>query len=65
MMEPGRFLRVDQVSERVGRSPRPVCRLVARGEFPRQHRQSYKVSVWYESEIAAWQVDQMAKDLLR
>ncbi|WP_366938122.1 AlpA family phage regulatory protein [uncultured Brevundimonas sp.] len=64
-MEPGRFLRVDQVSERVGRSPRQIYRLIARGEFPRQHRQSYKVSVWYESEIAAWQVDQMAKDLLR
>ena len=59
------FLRIDQVSERVGRSPRQIYRMVAAGEFPKQRRQSHKVSVWYEREIKEWQVDRMVEDLLR
>lgn len=59
------FLRIDQVSERVGRSPRQIYRLISANEFPKQRRQSHKVSVWYEREIMEWQVDQMVKDLLR
>lgn len=55
----------DQVSERVGRSPRQIYRMVAAGEFPKQRRQSHKVSVWYEREIKEWQVDRMVEDLLR
>ena len=59
------FLRIKEVSRRVGRSPSQIYRMIAAGEFPKQKRQSYKVSIWYEREIAAWQVDQMVKDLLR
>ena len=65
MIEPTNFLRIKEVSARIGRSPSQIYRMIAAGEFPKQHRQSYKVSVWYQSEIAAWQVDQMAKDLLK
>ena len=53
------------MSERVGRSPRQIYRMVAAGEFPKQRRQSHKVSVWYEREIKEWQVDRMVEDLLR
>lgn len=39
--------------------------MIAAGEFPRQHRQSYKMSIWYEKDVQEWQAQQMAKDLLR
>lgn len=65
MMEPTNFLRIKDVSARIGRSPSQIYRMIAAGEFPRQHRQSYKMSIWYESDIVAWQLQQMAKDLLR
>lgn len=64
MIDPGRYLRVKDVAARIGRSPRQIYRMVDAGDFPRQHRQSHKVAVWYERDVQAWQSQQMAKDLL-
>ena len=61
---PGRFLRMPDVASLVGRSPRQIYRMIKAGEFPRQRRQSHKVSVWYENEVLAWQNDQVLRDLL-
>lgn len=61
---PGRFLRITDVSTLIGRSPRQIYRMVKAGEFPRQRRQSHKVSVWYESEVLDWQQQQVLRDLL-
>lgn len=54
MTNPERFLRIRQVAEMVGLSPRQVYRLISDGQFPSQRRLSHKVSVWSATEVSDW-----------
>lgn len=62
--KPPRFLRMPEVSRRIGYSPRQIYRMMDEGRFPRSHRRSHKVAGWYESEIHAWEFDQLVADLM-
>lgn len=53
-----RFLRLPQVIEIVGLQKTEIYARIKKGTFPRQRRQSHKVSVWYQSEIDAWVKEQ-------
>ena len=57
-----RFLRLPQVIEIVGLQKTEIYARIKKGEFPRQRRQSHKVSVWYASEIDEWVKQQMQAD---
>jgi predicted DNA-binding transcriptional regulator AlpA len=54
MTNPERLLRIRQVAEMVGLSPRQVYRLISEGQFPAQRRLSHKVAVWSDVEVSAW-----------
>lgn len=49
-----RLLRLPDVRLRVGLGKTEIYRRVGLGTFPAPRRLSHKVSVWLESEIAAW-----------
>ncbi len=54
MTNPERLLRIRQVAEMVGLSPRQVYRMISGGQFPSQRRLSHKVSVWSATEVSDW-----------
>lgn len=54
MTNPERLLRIRQVAEMVGLSPRQIYRLISEDQFPAQRRLSHKVAVWSDVEISAW-----------
>lgn len=62
--KPPRFLRMPEVEKRTGLGKRHIYRLIAAGDFPKQHRHSHRVAVWYETEIDEWQLDRIVADLL-
>lgn len=61
---PPRFMRMTEVCRRTGYGPRQIYRMIAEGRFPKGHRQSHKVAVWYETDVDAWQTERMIADLL-
>jgi prophage regulatory protein len=48
------FLRLPAVIEKVALSKPHIYRLIAKGQFPSQHRLSERISVWKKSEIEEW-----------
>lgn len=58
-----RFLRLGEVRKVTGLSKTELYRRISAGLFPRQHRLSHRVSVWIESEVAAWVQHQIAASL--
>lgn len=48
------LIRLTEVNQITFLSRTQIYRLIAAGTFPKQHRLSYKVVAWKESEIAAW-----------
>lgn len=59
---PPRFLRLPEVKSITGRSKAEIYRMIARKAFPESHRQSHKLAVWYEHEVAAWIAERMQQD---
>lgn len=50
----GRFLRVPDVIATTGLSRTTIYRLVAEGEFPKQHALTKRCIGWWESDVSAW-----------
>ncbi len=56
-----RALRQAQVLEKIGVSKTHLYRLIQRGDFPKSHKLSERVSVWDECEIESWLARKFAK----
>ncbi len=54
-------LRQTQVIEKIGVSKTHLYRLIQKGDFPKSHKLSERVSVWNECEIDEWLAEKFAK----
>ena len=56
MKEGIRFLRMDDLREKVGLSRSQIYKLIADGGFPKQNKLGERISVWEESKVEEWMV---------
>lgn len=49
-----RFLRMKELSSKVGLSRSQIYKLINQGQFPRMSKLGDRVSFWLESEIDEW-----------
>ena len=49
-----RFIRMDDLSNKVGLSRSQIYKLIQNDEFPRQLKVGPRISVWKESDIDKW-----------
>ena len=54
-----RFLRLPEVRAQTGLSRTEIYRRISAKTFPAGHRISWKIAVWYQSEIDAWKTKMM------
>ncbi|MGA0545640.1 helix-turn-helix transcriptional regulator [Brevundimonas sp. VNH65] len=59
--KPERWMRMAEIARLTGHSPRTIYRRIREGSFPAGKRISHKVAVWLESDVTAWQAQQLAK----
>ena len=59
MREGIRFLRMDDLREKVGLSRSQIYKLIADGDFPKQNKVGERISVWHESEVEEWMVSKI------
>ena len=59
MREGIRFLRMDDLREKVGLSRSQIYKLIADGDFPKQNKVGERISVWQESEVEEWMVSKI------
>ena len=59
MREGIRFLRMDDLREKVGLSRSQIYKLMADGAFPKQNKVGERISVWQESEVEEWMVSKI------
>ena len=59
MDDPGNFLRVEQVSERTALSRSEIYKRVEGARFPKPIKLAARLTVWVESEVIAWQREQI------
>lgn len=59
MQDPGRFLTLEDVRARVALSRSEIYERVKEGSFPRPLKLAVRKAVWVETEIIAWQVEQI------
>jgi prophage regulatory protein len=52
---PQRFLRIDEVIDRVGLRTTQIYQLISEGRFPKQVRISNRIVAWVEDEVIAYQ----------
>ena len=57
--QPGRFLRLPDVLDRVGLGRTKVYEMIGEGSFPPPIKQG-RLSLWPESRVVAWQTAVMA-----
>ncbi len=56
-----RFLRLDEVRNRVPYSKATIYRKIEQNEFPRPHSLGARAVAWLESDITAWIESRVAK----
>lgn len=56
-----RYLRLKEVSARVGLRSSSICRLMSLGQFPRQVKLSERSAAWVESEVEAFMLARAAE----
>jgi prophage regulatory protein len=61
MNQPVRFMRVPEVIRLLGITRNSLYDLIARGEFPRAVKLSYKLAVWPETDVINWQQQKIAE----
>ncbi len=49
-----KFLRIEEVSDKVGLKRSAIYQLIKEGRFPRQVKLGRRSAVWVEAEIEAW-----------
>ena len=59
MREGMKFLRMDDLREKVGLSRSQIYKLIADGAFPKQNKVGERISVWQESEVEEWMVSKI------
>jgi len=55
-----RFIRLPEVSRRVGLPKSTIYKLMADGDFPRSVKPTPRTSVWLEEEVDGWQQERIA-----
>ena len=48
------FWRIPIVKEKTGMSKTDIYRKIQQGSFPRSHRRSHRVAVWFATEVREW-----------
>lgn len=61
MQDPGRFLTIEQVAERVSLGRSEIYDRVKGGRFPGPLKLAAKKSVWVESEVIEWQLAEIRR----
>ena len=49
-----KFLRMNDLQEKVGLSRSQIYKLIAEGDFPKQDKVGERISVWQESKVEKW-----------
>ena len=49
-----RFIRINELKNKVGLSRSQIYKLIAEGDFPRQDKVGDRISVWQESKVEEW-----------
>lgn len=57
------FMRLPDVIGRVGLSKSEIYRRIKANAFPKGHRRSHKVCIWYQSEVDDWVNKQIENDM--
>jgi len=55
-----RFIRLPEVSRRVGLPKSTIYKLMADGDFPRSVKPTPRTSVWLEEEVDGWKSERIA-----
>jgi len=49
-----RFIRINELTNKVGLSRSQIYKLIAEGDFPKQDKVGDRISVWQESKVEKW-----------
>lgn len=49
-----RFIRINELTNKVGLSRSQIYKLIAEGDFPKQDKVGDRISVWQESKVEEW-----------